>query len=457
MNQADPRPEADLIRVCRRAVAPAVLSRARLNLLDWLGCILAARHTQVARAMARAQGVDEEDILRAAMSTQGRDAQGAALLLGTLGNVLEMDDLHRAAILHPGDTVAAAALAVALRRRCSGPDLLAALVRGYEAATRIGRVAASGGYTGFCNSSTCGVFGAAVAASDLRGADRDTMADALGQAGMMAAGIWQCRLEPSFSKQLATAHAARAGVLAAELAAAGFPAPRAILTGPLGFFHCYYPGADPAMLTTPGDWALLETSFKPFPACRHTHPAISAALDLRVAGAAPRGVSIETYGAALDFCDAPHPATADAARFSLQHCVAVALTRGAPTISDFDRPARDAPEVIALRDRITLVVAPDLDAAFPRHYGARVRVTAADGTVTQASCPAAWGDPENPMSEADIIGKFRANAAHGRVAAADADRILQAVLGLPDAPDLSVLQAAFDSAFTRLPEVARWS
>ena len=404
--------------------------------------------------MAHAHRVSDRDIVRAGLSSTQYDAQSAALLLGTLGNVLEMDDLHRASILHPGDTVAAATLAVGLRQACTGSELLAALTHGYEAAIRIGRVAASGGYTSFYNSSTCGVFGSAVAAADLLGADEDRLADALGQAGMMASGIWQCRLEPTFSKQLATAHAARSGVLAADLAVAGFPGARAILTGPMGFFKSYYPEADPAQLTAPSDWALLEMSFKPFPACRHTHPAISAALDLRDFAKTPRRIIVETSRAALDFCDAPHPTTPEEARFSLQHAVAVALTKGAPAIADFELDALHDPDLTALRARIQLEIAPDLDAAFPQRYGARIRIQAEDGALRGKTCPAAWGDPENPMQEPAIIAKFRANAAYGELAYPQAERILQAILALPEAPDLSALQSAFDATFTPVPEYA---
>ncbi|WP_223426932.1 MmgE/PrpD family protein [Tateyamaria pelophila] len=449
MIKSEPYLESELIRFCQRPVAPEAALRARFTVLDWLGCVFAARHSEVAHAMGRAQHVPNDDIVRAGLSSTKYDAQTAVLWLGTLGNVLEMDDLHRASILHPGDAIVPAALAVALRQLSTGLDLLAALTRGYEAAIRIGRVAASGGYTSFYNSSTCGVFGAAIAASDLL---HGSMADALGQAGMMASGIWQCRLEPTFSKQLATAQAARSGVLAAELAAAGFPGARAILTGPMGFFASYYPKADTAQLIAPGDWALHEMSFKPFPACRHTHPAISAAMNLREGGTAPRRMTIETYSAAIDFCDAPHPTTPEDARFSLQHTVAVALSKGAPNIADFDTDALNDPNLTTLRDRVELKVAPDLDAAFPQSYGARIRIEAQDGRVRDATCPAAWGDPENPMQEADIIAKFHTNAAYGGLSAPQADRILQAVLALPDAPDLSALQSALDAAFAPTPE-----
>lgn len=454
MSKDGDRPETEFLTLCRRPVAVDVLLRARFTLLDWLGCIIAARHADVARAMGRTGRCREGDVLRAGLASPDVDAQQAALLLGTLGNVLEMDDLHRASILHPGDTVGAAALAVGLRRDVTGAALLTALTRGYEAAIRIGRVAASGGYTTFYNSGTCGVFGAAIAAVDLATADltasaETVMADALGQAGMMAAGIWQCRLEPTFSKQLATAHAARAGVFAAELAATGFPGARAILTGPMGFFASFYPEGDRTHLTAPGDWAILEMSFKPFAACRHVHPAISAALDLRGAGLSglPERVDIHTYRAAIDFCDGPVPTTPDEARFSLQHAVAVALIKGAPAIADFAADALNAPDITAFRARIRLRVDPDLDAAFPRSYGARLRLTDGDGSERETVCPAAWGDPENPMSETDLTDKFHANAAYGQLTPDQATAIVRAVMALPEAPDLSALKTAFTTAF----------
>lgn len=446
--------ESKLIEICRAPVAADIVALARFTLLDWLGCIIAARNTPVASAMARARGIPPGHLLQSAMSPAGPDAQSAALILGTLGNVLEMDDLHRAAILHPGDAVCAAAFAMGLRRPTSGTDVLTAIVRGYEAAVRIGKAAATGGYTPFYNSGTCGVFGAAIASAALLRLEAEAMHDALGQAGMQAAGIWQCRLEPTFSKQLACAHAARAGVFSAELAQADFPGPKAILTGELGFFTSYYPGADQTCVTAPDDWALTQMSFKPFAACRHTHPAISATLDLGWRGAADvQQVEVHTYGAALAFCDAPDPQTPDAARFSLQHAVALALLKGAPQIAGFEGDALRDPAVAALRHKFKLYTDPDLDAAFPRAYGARVRLSLTNGASFEAACPAAWGDPENPMSSDDLIRKFIANAGYGGVTAPAAERIVQAVLSLPDADDLAPLQTTLLTALSPEPEL----
>jgi 2-methylcitrate dehydratase PrpD len=454
MNPKQMIPVSEFIRICLRPVAETVTLRARFTLLDWLGCVIAARYSPAAQAMARALGSTHNDLLHTGAVCTRADAQNAALALGTLGNVLEMDDLHRSSILHPGDAICAAAYAVAMRQPTSGRIFLSALVHGYEAAIRIGKAAASGGYTTFYNSGTCGVFGAAIAAAEIKKLESEGIADAIGQAGMQAAGIWQCRVEPTFSKQLACAHAARAGVFSAELAAVGFRGPRAILTGEMGFFASYYPQADQSALTAAGRWAIADMSFKPFAACRHTHPVISAVLALPEA-AISSGVDridVYTYQAALDFCNNQVPVTAEEARFSIQHAAATAFLKGKPTISDFEPPALTEPKIMSLRAQVHLHKDAVLDAAFPNNFGARVCVITQDMQSHEVTCPAAWGDPENPMSEADLINKFVTNAAHGGLTAEATDGLLHAVLNLHDAHDLSALQRALVTALSTKSE-----
>ena len=160
----------------------------------------------------------------------------------------------------------------------------------------------------------------------------------------------------------------------------------------------------------------------------------------------PARVDVLTYRAALAFCDAPQPATPDAARFSLQHAVAVAIVRGAPGIADFEGDMLDHPAVAALRTRITLHCDPELDMAFPGRLTASVTITDAHGRVRMADCPAAWGDPENPMSVADLDAKFRANAAHGGLETAAADAIIDAVRRLDRAPTLDSFADALTCA-----------
>ena len=109
-------------------------------------------------------------------------------------------------------------------------------------------------------------------------------------------------------------------MIAADIAQMGFPGPRFILEGELGFFKVYYPEADrEAVVADPqGEWKMFETSFKPWPACRHTHPVIEAGFNLHKRGGFEEimEISVETYQAAVDFCDNATPKTEHEGQFS---------------------------------------------------------------------------------------------------------------------------------------------
>ena len=169
------------------------------------------------------------------------------------------------------------------------------------------------------------------------------------------------------TKQWHMCRAAEAGVLAAELAQRSFTGPAAILDGPQGFFAAMCPDGEPAAVTrdVAGQWLIHETSFKPWPACRHAHAAIDAALVVRARAGAQRieTVNIETFGDAIRFCDNAAPETTLQAKFSLQHAVAVTLLDGPPPLEAFDPPAIHRAELIRLRAKTPLRIDPSIDAA----------------------------------------------------------------------------------------------
>ncbi|MFK7891492.1 MAG: MmgE/PrpD family protein [Granulosicoccus sp.] len=400
-----------LIERCDNTVGMATKQRASLHLLDWLGCILAGQATEAGQSLRHysqkylpAGGV--------AFNATGSslNAHEAAFINGGLGNILEMDDLHRQSLLHTGDTVLPAALAVAQEVSATMEQLLEAIVKGYEVAIQVGLIASSGGYSAWYNSSTCGVFGAGMAASVLLELSENEMLDALGQCGMTASGLWQCRLEHSMSKQLATAGASRSGVMAAMLASQNFPAPRRILEGELGFFRTLYPSVASASLAPVNIrlWQIDDVSFKPWPACRHTHPVIEAALTLasKIDVNDIASIEIGSYRSGIDFCDNADPTSEHEARFSLQYCVASALLRGSPMVAHFDEAARKDAKVCTLIDVSCVVEDADLQQAFPALLGGRVAVRLGDGQVLNETVTSALGDPENPMSVENICDKF---------------------------------------------------
>jgi 2-methylcitrate dehydratase PrpD len=400
------------------AVDADARARAMRHLVDWVGCVCGAHASALPRRLRElARAAPAGPCHAAGVGARGADA--ALLVNASVGNVLEMDDVHRVAILHPGPVVIPAALAVAERVDADGKALLDAIVRGYEAMIRIGASLGRGHYAYWHPTSTAGAFGAAAAAASLLGLDAARTADALGTAGSRTGGLWQMRHEAVPTKSLHNVEAAKSGVFAADLAAAGIRGPRAILEGPQGLYAATAPGADPSEVVADADaWRIAEVSLKPWAACRHAHPALDA---LRVALAQPFDsaqlalVEIATYAEAIRFCDRPEPETELEAKFSLQHVAAAVILRDAPGLADFAPATLADPAFAALRARVVVVEDPAMTRAFPAHYAARARVLFDDGSERTAAVRDAWGDPAWPLGDDDLGAKFDGLVAWGGV------------------------------------------
>jgi 2-methylcitrate dehydratase PrpD len=433
-----------------RPVSAAAKARAALHVLDWAGCAVAGAASPAGRAMAAGLMAEGQGRCAVAGSSRGASPLTASLLNGAVGNVLEMDDVDKRAILHPGPTVIPAALAAAQTADLDAEDFLAAVVRGYEAVIRVGRAVGPGHYAFWHNTGTCGPFGAAAAAASALKLDREATAHALSLAGTQASGFWQTRHEPaSMAKQLHTARAAHAGLSAAMLSGAAMAGPLSILEGPQGFFAATCPGADPEdVLADFGEaWLIEDVSFKPWPACRHAHAAIDAALlavEASVKADRVEAVTLTTYGDALKFCDQPSPQTVIQAKFSLQHSVAVTLLYGPPQLAHFEPDVFQREEVRALASKITVRAGGPYTDRYPLRYGAGLTVTSMDG-VSDFDAPDALGDPENPIPASKVAEKARTLAAHGGFSASDSDGLVAAALALSEGGPI----ARFTSALAK--------
>lgn len=423
-----------------------VLETAAWWVLDWLGAAIAGLDSAPGRILS-------EHTLSQPVSTascvglrEGRSAQVAALHNGAVSHVVEMDDVHRGAIIHPAVVVVPAALAVAEQRGATGREFLTAVVLGYEVAIRVGESVGKTHYFHWHNTSTCGGYGAAAAAGWLLGLDEKRMTWALGNAGTQAGGLWEFIADGAMSKFLHAGRAAANGVLAAELSSLGFTGARRILEGRQGFFAATAPDGNPAAVTAGlGDgWKLPGSSIKPYPACRHTHAAVDATLALREAhglnNADVDRIEIDAYQSTIDLTDNPAPATPYAAKFSVQYCVARALADGAVKIADFD-PVRIAePAMRTLMQRTTVRLDRELDARVPMQLPSRVRLMLQDGRTVEETILDAKGDPEAPLSHAELTAKFLDLIA-GSPYAARGPELVALVTGLATRPDARGLLA----------------
>ncbi|MFA7439180.1 MmgE/PrpD family protein, partial [Castellaniella sp.] len=273
-------------------IPDAVRERAKALILDSLGVGMrawqAAESTQVhaaaLRAMGQATGADPKGG-RVLGATETFTPPAAAELNGALIHSLDFDDTYARGALHPSATVLPAALAAAGMVAASGAQVLAAVVAGYELVCRLAvALGAADHYDrGFHPTATCGVFAASVAAARVLGLDAAQTQSALGIALSQAAGSLQFLENGAWTKRFQVGAAARAGLVSACLARAGYVGASHPLEGPHGFMRAYAPRADmPEALAGLGrQWRTLDIAIKPYPACRFAHAAIDAIVALR--------------------------------------------------------------------------------------------------------------------------------------------------------------------------------
>ncbi|MDZ7780022.1 MAG: MmgE/PrpD family protein [Gemmatimonadota bacterium] len=393
-----------LTRLVRaRDVQPEDRAHAERFVRDWLGSFVAGRAAPTGRILS-------------AYGAEARQLEGRVFLAAAFSHVTETDDLHRTSVTHPGCVVVPVALLLGAEQRAGGHAALRATLAGYEVMTRIGEALGPAHYRTFHNTATAGVFGAAAAAASLLDLDEDGWVWALGSAGTQAAGLWQFNEEGAMSKPLHAGHAAAAGLRAALLAARGFTGAERILEGEKGLFRALCPDARPeAVLAEGSGWKLPETSMKPYPCCRHVHPAIDAALELRdVLGpnpGDPASIQVESYPAALDVTDRPDPRTPHEARFSMQYAVARTLLHGRPGLEAFEPDALEDSAVRTLLPHVAVRTSSDLAQAYPDRWGAAITVETGDGGRHRVLRETATGDPDRPLDDdaldAKVDGLFR--------------------------------------------------
>jgi 2-methylcitrate dehydratase PrpD len=333
----------------------------------------------------------------------------AALINGTAAHTVEVDDIYRDGIYHPGAPTIAAALAVAETKSLSGAAFLRAVVVGYEISTRIGAAMGRAHYKHWHNTGTIGCFGAAAACSELLGLNAKQFAHALATVATFAAALQQAFRMDSMSKPLHAGRAAEAGVTAALAAQAG-------VTGSLdcieGFGRAMGDGPDweKALATLGEDFHITKMTFKNHACCGHTFAAIDGALEIKKKlGFQPndiRSVKVRTYRAGLEVAHYDEPRTPAEGRFSLKYVVATALTHGSVRLAAFEEDRLQDPSTRAVMKKMAVEIDPGLDATFPAQRAARVSIELVDGRSEEYLQPTRKGDPDMPLSDQELNDKF---------------------------------------------------
>jgi 2-methylcitrate dehydratase PrpD len=336
-------------------------------------------------------------------------ADAAALVNGTAGTFLEMDEGNRYSRGHPAVHVLPAALALAEQRGADAEAFLSALVVGYEVGSRLG--AASQLRGAMHPHGTWGTIGAAAACARLLGADAAAMRETINvSASMTTATSKRTMLEGGLVRNVYAGLSNRNGLLAAQLAACGYTGER---DGPGSLFsQIVSERFDPAQVVRGlgEDWHLLQNYFKLHSCCRYNHGTLDAIDAIAAHGPLPAPeeiarIEVRSYALAAELDD-PAPRNTLAAKFSVPFAVATRLVRGSSALASFTWEAVRDERALALARKVELAEDPAMTARLPRERPASVLITTTDGRQLRGEAGVNRGDDAAPYTAQELTAKF---------------------------------------------------
>ena len=302
-------------RVAWNDLPQALREKVLDHVVDTIGVMYSGIDVEAcvgARRAARAWGEADESTV---LGTRSRmPAPSAAFLNALHGRIHTYDDTYEPGTLHAGSTVISAALALAEKHALDGMTFLAAVIAGYEVAVRVAASVSPSHYaSGFHNTGTCSVFGAAAAAGRILKLEGNALAEAFGLAGATAGGIRQHQIDGSMlDSAFHGARAAQSGVMVAQLRAEGVEEKvRRRYSKARWAAAVMSPERDVSRLTAGlgAQYQFEKTTIKPYPTCRFIHGPTEAALTLkrthRFDPAAIRSVTVATFRQSIEVSSRP--------------------------------------------------------------------------------------------------------------------------------------------------------
>jgi 2-methylcitrate dehydratase PrpD len=431
-------------------LSPAAVAAAKQAIEDSLACAIIGSRADGAEELWRAQNASPQSGTACVWGRATRAHPSvAAMQNGHQLHALEYASVHERATVHAMSAILPAVMASADRDGgVDGKRLITAVAVGLDVAALLGMAAKQG--SRFFRPSVCGSLGAVAALANAWDPHVGVVEEMFGLAYSQLCGTMQAHAEASVALGLQIGFATRNALAAFEMARAGLTAPRDIFEGPYGYFTLFEPGGDagPLLDRLCKEWAIAETSYKPFPCGRVSHGAIDALMRLR----ARHGFSatdlqrVVLHLPPYAFRLGGRPLKADMngpyARLCIRYLMACLLEQGEIGLGSYAKEALQSPAIHALAARVELVVdeKADINALSPQHLALRLR----DGTAIEEPIPVLLGHPNNPMSRAQHAAKLALACENAAVPFSDAqrERISNLCENLENLDDVRALSAA---------------
>ena len=419
------------------------VKEAKRFLLDSIGCALAALdHEDMRQAYEFVKGLGGNEQATVIGHGTKTNLGNAALMNALLIRAMDYNDIYwKQDPSHPSDIIPAA-LAPAEHMGRSGKDLLVGILICYELEMRLCLAADPGVREVGWHHASLTQFVSPLVAARMLGLTEDQAVAACGISGsshFTLGGVVAGHL--TNMKNTADPMATEAGVRAAMLAATGYSGPVELFEGKEGVFEVISNVTfDPSkMLDELGsEFLITDCGYKAFPTEALTHQPITAVLEVMSANNIdPHKVTevlVKTTTRGADILSDPtkyEPRTKETADHSLPYCIAVAVCKGNVLPSDFEDEALTDPFVWEMLPKIKVIADPEIDGLFPKVKRAIVTITTEDGQSHTVQEDHAKGRAERPLSDQELIDKFRANASAAMTDSA-MDKIVDATFALDE-------------------------
>lgn len=339
--------------------------------------------------------------------------ESCAMVLGIAAHRLELDDGYRSGGAHIGAPVLSACFASC--HDVSWKQLVAAVVCGYELAGILARIMQpTHKRKGFHVSGTCGCMGAAAALAFLDQQDRTQLKRTLSVAAGMASGLLEMQEDGSELKPVTVGNAASSAVMATRLGTTKLRYPADAIGGARGLVACLEGNSArieevKAADLLQGTPVIQEVYRKKYPSCRHSHSALDAAQIISSrSGVDPKEIEkiqIDIYEDAIKGHDLKKISSPSQAMMSTPFCVATMFVRGSVGLDSFNEASFENSEVDRIMHLVTMNRDERLSSLAPKARGARVVVKLADGAEFEEEVLFPKGEPENPLTDEEQMGK----------------------------------------------------
>jgi aconitate decarboxylase len=438
------------------AIPREVRERAKLLVLDSLGCALYGTHLQWCRILQRTLGkLDSSTACRVWGTAQRLSAPHAALANGTQVQGFELDDVHREGVLHVGAVVLPALVAVAELRGMSGREFLTAAVAGYEVGPRVGLCMGQEHIgQGWHSGATLGVFSAGAGAARGLKLDAGKTVHALGIAGTQAAGLMAAQYG-AMVKRMHAGRSSQSGLYGALLAEAGFTGIADVFESEYGGFCTTFSRSQDrfrlAELTAGfgSIWQTMGVALKFYSCVGSNHTTLDALREMRSErefGAKDvNKIIVHASQVTVDHAGWKYrPESLASAQMNLPFCAATLLLEGDCFVDQFSDAVVADSRRMALAEKIEVRPDPEISAKGAKYrHSVRVEVILDDGGRLERTVETPRGSEPDFASEAQVVAKFEKLAAHA-LKRSQAAQLRDAVLGmekLRDAARLAQLMA----------------